>query len=118
MCEDDVRAASKECTEVIEKYFGVRSAGWMGPGALESNVTPDLLKETGYTHLLDWPFDDQPVWMRTRAGPLLSVPYPMELNDAGALAHRHHTGRQFAHMVGDQFQEMLEQSEQTPLVFA
>ena len=56
--------------------------------------------------------------MRTRTGPLLSVPYPMELNDAGALAHRDHTGRQFADMVVDQFEEMLEQSEKTPLVFA
>jgi hypothetical protein len=44
----------------------------MGPGALESNVTPDLLKEAGYTHLLDWPLDDQPIWMQTRAGSLLS----------------------------------------------
>src|SRR6516162_10668061 len=62
-----------------------------GPGvgwaALESTVTPDLLKEAGYTHLLDWPLDDQQVWMQTRTGPLLSVPYPMELNDAGAQAH-------------------------------
>jgi hypothetical protein len=90
----------------------------MGPGALESNVTPDLLKEAGYTHLLDWPFDDQPIWMQTRSGPLLSVPYPMELNDAGTLVWRDHTGRQFADMIVDQFEEMLEQSERHPLVFA
>jgi allantoinase len=90
----------------------------MGPGALESSITPDLLKEAGYTHLLDWPLDDQPVWMKTRAGPLLSVPYPMELNDAGTLVHRDHTGRQFADMIVDQFEELLEQSERQPLVFA
>ena len=90
------RAPSQECTEVIEKHVGVRPTGWMGPGALESNVTPDLLKEAGYTHLLDWPVDDQPIWMQTRSGPLLSVPYPMELNDAGTLVHRDHTGREFA----------------------
>jgi hypothetical protein len=71
------------------------------------------LKEAGYTHLLDWPFDDQPIWMQTRAGPLLSVPYPMELNDAGAQAHRDHTGRQFAEMIVDQFEELLEQSERS-----
>ena len=118
MWEDDERAAIKEVTEVIEKYIGVRPTGWMGPGALESNVTPDLLKEAGYTHLLDWPFDDQPVWMRTRAGSLLSVPYPMELNDAGTLAHRDHSGREFADMIVDQFEEMLEQSEHAPLVFS
>jgi hypothetical protein len=42
----------------------------------------------------------------------------MELNDAGTLVHRDHTGRQFADMIVDQFDEMLEQSERHPLVFA
>jgi allantoinase len=56
--------------------------------------------------------------MKPRAGPLLSVPYPMELNDAGTLVHRDHTGREFADMIVDQFEEMLEQSERQPLVFA
>jgi allantoinase len=118
MWEEDEARAIQECTEVIEKYIGVRPTGWMGPGALESSVTPDLLKEAGYTHLLDWPVDDQPIWMKTRSGPLLSVPYPMELNDAGTLVWRDHTGRQFAEMIVDQFEEMLEQSERHPLVFA
>jgi hypothetical protein len=81
-------------------------------------LTPDLLKEAGYTHLLDWPFDDQPAWMKTRAGPLLSVPYPMELNDASTLSWRDQTGREFADMIVDQFEEMLEQSDRHPLVFA
>lgn len=116
--EADERRAIEECTEVIEQHVGVRPTGWMGPGAIESRVTADLLKEAGYTHLLDWPVDDQPIWMRTRSGPLLSVPYPMELNDAGTLVIRDHTGRHFADMVVDQFEEMLEQSDRQPLVFA
>jgi hypothetical protein len=116
--EDDEARVIQEVTEVIEKYIGVRPTGWMGPGATESNVTPDLLQEAGYTHLLDWPFDDQPIWMKTRSGRLLSVPYPMELNDAGTLAMRDHTGRQFADMIVDQFEEMLEQSERQTVVFA
>jgi peptidoglycan/xylan/chitin deacetylase (PgdA/CDA1 family) len=118
MWEHDEARAIQECTEIIHKYVGVRPTGWMGPGALESTITPDLLKEAGYTHLLDWPFDDQPVWMRTRSGPLLSVPYPMELNDAGTLALRDHTGREFADMIVDQFEELLEASAKQPLVFA
>jgi len=116
--EHDESRVIEETTEIIEKYVGVRPTGWMGPGADESNVTPDLLKEAGYTHLLDWPVDDQPIWMKTRSGPLLSVPYPMELNDAGTLVHRDHTGREFADMIVDQFEEMLEQSERQTLVFA
>jgi allantoinase len=116
--EHDEARVIQETTEIIEKHVGLRPTGWMGPGANESNVTPDLLKEAGYTHLLDWPVDDQPIWMKTRSGPLLSVPYPMELNDAGTLVHRDHTGREFADMIVDQFEELLEQSQRQTLVFA
>jgi allantoinase len=96
----------------------VRPTGWMGPGAAESRVTCDLIKEAGYTHNLGWPVDDQPIWMRTRAGPLLSVPYPMELNDIGVNVHRDHTGQEFADMIVQQFDEMVEQSAEQPLVMS
>jgi hypothetical protein len=33
------------------------------------NHGADLIKEAGYKHSLGWPVDDQPIWMRTRAGP-------------------------------------------------
>jgi len=66
--EHDEARIIAETTEAIAKHVGVRPTGWMGPGAAESNVTPDLLKEAGYTHILDWPMDDQPLWMRTRSG--------------------------------------------------
>jgi peptidoglycan/xylan/chitin deacetylase (PgdA/CDA1 family) len=118
MWEHDEVRVIKEVTEIIEQYVGKRPYGWMGPGANESKVTPDVLKEAGYTYLLDWPFDDQPMWMRTRSGPLLSVPYPLELNDAGTLVGRDHTGREFADMIVDQFEELLEASEKQPLVFS
>lgn len=118
LSEEDEARIIRETTEGIEKQTGVRPRGWLGPGATSNAVTPDLLKENGYTHVLDWPADDQPFWMRTRAGPILSVPYPMELNDAGAQALRDHTGREFCDMIVDQFEEMLELSARQPLVFA
>ncbi len=114
--EHDEARMIAETTETITEAFGARPTGWMGPGAAETPVTPDLLVEAGYTHSLGWPLDEQPVWMRTRSGPLLSVPYPMELNDIGATVHRDHTGREFADMVTDQFDELLEQSVVRPLV--
>jgi hypothetical protein len=88
----------------------------MGPAAAESRVTSDLLVEAGYTHTLGWPVDDQPIWMSTRAWPILSVPYPMELNDMGTNVLRDHTGEEFERMIIDQFDEMLEQSAEQPLV--
>jgi allantoinase len=115
--EDEARLIA-ECTEIITRLSGQRPEGWLGPGLAESAVTADLLKEAGYRYLMDWAMDDQPVWMRTRAGAILSVPYPAELNDLPALVNRRHTGRQFAEMIMDQFDEMLAQSRKHPLVFA
>jgi peptidoglycan/xylan/chitin deacetylase (PgdA/CDA1 family) len=115
--EDEARLIA-EATETIARLGGARPEGWLGPGLAESRATPDLLKEAGYRYVMDWPVDDQPIWMRTRAGPLLSVPYPIELNDLPAMVARHATGRQFADMVIDQFDEMLEQSRKYPLVFS
>ena len=76
-----------------------------GAGAAETSVTPDLLKECGFTHRPHLPVDDQPIWMRMPS-PLLSVPYPMELDsDEPAGPARPH-GRQFADIIVDQFEEL------------
>jgi allantoinase len=115
--EDEARLIA-EATEAVARLSGRRPEGWLGPGLAESRVTLDLLKEAGYRYVMDWPLDDQPIWMRTRAGPILSVPYPIELNDLGALLSRQHTGRQFAQMIVDQFDEMRARSRKYPLVFS
>ena len=72
--------------------------------------TPDILQESGYKYLLDWCHDDQPTWMKTRDGNILSVPYPQELNDIPSIIVRKNTAEQFAKMITDNFDEMLEQS--------
>ena len=89
----------------------------MGPWIAETERTPDLIKEAGYSYLMDWPADDQPFWMRTRAGPLLSVPYPIEINDSPTMLSRAQPATDFRQMIIDQFDVMLEQSREQPLVF-
>ena len=86
--EAQERALIAEATAIIASHEGRRPKGWLGPWISETLVTPDLLKEAGYDYVLDWPLDYQPVWLATRAGPLLSVAYPVKINDAPAgLAH-------------------------------
>ncbi len=116
MWEDDEKRLIADATSAIESHEGRKPKGWLGPGATETNVTPDLLKEAGYTYLLDWPCDDQPIWLETRSGKILSVPYPFELNDIGQIVFRHHTARDFCDMLVDQFDEMVRQSIDRPLV--
>ena len=105
-----------EATTRIAAWCGRRPLGWLGPWLAQSHVTPDLLKEAGYDYLLDWCHDDQPVWMRTRSGAILSVPYPQEINDIPAIAVRRAGASEFADMIIDQFEEMLAQSAAQPLV--
>ena len=116
--QPDEERILREVTETIARHEGAPPAGWMGTGAYETPNTPDLLKELGYKYLMDWPMDDQPVWLRTRSGPLLSIPYPIELNDAQVVIHRKQDASDFCDMVVDQFDEMIEQSERHPLVMS
>ena len=74
LSENDERALIAETTAEIEKHSGQRPRGWLGPWISQSPLTPDLLQEAGYSYLLDWCHDDQPTWMQTRKGRILSVP--------------------------------------------
>lgn len=78
----DERAMIQEATEAIERFTGRRPRGWLGPGLAETIDTPDLLRETGYDWLCDWVLDDVPVPLSTRFGPMVAVPYSLELNDS------------------------------------
>ena len=118
MDEASERAMIARTTRGIERHFGAPPKGWLGPYIVQSAASPDLLKEAGYTYMLDWPADDQPFWMATRAGPILSVPYSIELNDSPAQIYRHHTGCEFEEIIVDHFDEMLRQSARYPLVFS
>jgi peptidoglycan/xylan/chitin deacetylase (PgdA/CDA1 family) len=107
----------REVCDAIARHEGAPPRGWLSPGVNPSAVTPDLLQEAGYTYLLDWPLDDQPVWLRTRRGHILSVPYPHEVNDIPMIAIHHGTAPAFADVIVDTFDEMLAQSAGTSLVY-
>jgi allantoinase len=95
-----------EATTRLTGHCGAPPAGWLGPWIAETHATPDLLTELGYRYLLDWCHDDRPNWMATRAGPLLAVPYPQEINDVPAIVVRRASASDFADMIVDQFDEM------------
>ena len=111
------RELIREASTAISRYAGKPATGWLGPYLAQTPVTLDLLKEEGYRYVLDWPADDQPFWMRTRAGPILSVPYSIELNDSPAMVFRQQGAIDFERMMIDQFDEMLLQSKKFPLFY-
>jgi allantoinase len=117
LSEPQERALIEQVTRTIAAHEGRAPAGWLSPWIAETESTPDLLHEAGYRYLLDWCMDDQPLWMRTRNdGRILALPYPQELNDSAAIIGRHVDAHAFSTMIIDQFDEMLEQSREQPLV--
>ena len=116
LSEADERQLVAETTAAIERHAGRKPKGWLGPWISQSPLTPDLLHEAGYTYLLDWCHDDQPIWMKTRRGRILSVPYPQELNDIPQIVARKREGAEFADMIVDAFDVMREECQKRPLV--
>jgi allantoinase len=112
----DERQLIAETTKAIEKHSGQCPRGWLSPWISQSHDTPDLLQEAGYTYLLDWCHDDQPIWMMTRVGRILSVPYPQELNDVPQIVARKREGVDFAAMIVDAFDVMYDECAKRPLV--
>ena len=117
MGEGCEKALIQESYSAIKNYTGKEPQGWLGPYLAQTDVTLDLLQEVGFNYVLDWPADDQPFWMRTRKGKILSVPYSIEINDSPVMVFRQQSALDFERMMIDQFDEMLIQSEKWPLCY-
>jgi peptidoglycan/xylan/chitin deacetylase (PgdA/CDA1 family) len=117
MSVDAERALIAEVTAAMRQHEGQPPGGWMSPGAHPSANTEALLAEAGYKYTLDWPIDDQPVWMTTPGGRLLSIPYPHEVNDVPMVVMHDGTAPAFADMAIGNFDELLRQSAKQPLVY-
>ncbi|HJM94027.1 MAG: polysaccharide deacetylase family protein [Alphaproteobacteria bacterium] len=115
--EDEERALIKTVTDAIVENEGEQPTGWMSPWLSQSETTLDLLSEAGYHYNMDWCCDDQPIWMKTRNGRILGMPYPVELNDNRAIVLHKMTPSQYADCIIDNFDEMMTQSVHQPLVF-
>jgi peptidoglycan/xylan/chitin deacetylase (PgdA/CDA1 family) len=94
--EENEAAVIDEALEKFEKFSGKRPRGWLGPaGYGESFDTPDILKQKGIEFIHDWMVDDTPCWMRTKHGPLIAVPYALDLNDVMVFALERHTASEY-----------------------
>lgn len=77
----DERATLQAALDRIASFTGQRPRGWLSPGLRESHDTPDHLKALGVDYLCDWVVEDIPTWMQTKHGPIIAMPYSIEIND-------------------------------------
>ena len=114
----DERAYLETVARRVESEEGSRPGGWSSPWLTHTPNTVDLLAATGYRYLLDLRADDRPVWLSSTSGPLLSIPYALELNDSSSMIGRQVAASDFADMIVDEFEELLIASQDQALVMS
>lgn len=113
---DEERAYLREVVDTIERATGRRPRGWLGPALTETFQTPALLAELGLSYVLDWANDDQPYWLNVPG--VMSVPYPIEVNDITLFVGKSLTGPDFVQIVRDQLDQLYAESATSGRVMA
>jgi allantoinase len=107
---EDQAAMIARCLDILERSCGKRPLGWLGPGLTQTLETPDLLAAAGVKYIGDWVHDDEPTTIRTRNGPLVTLPYSVELNDIPMMIVQHHQSDYLLTRAIDQFDRLYAES--------
>lgn len=113
---DDQPAMIKRTMDVIEKFTGHPSIGWLGPGLTQTLETPDYLAEAGIKYIGDWVFDEIPTTVNTAHGPLVALPYTLELNDIPTMIVQHHESGYWKDRCIDAFDRLYAEGATRPRV--
>jgi allantoinase len=116
--EKDQPAMIKRCIDTIRDFTGKPPAGWLGPGLTETYETPEHLAAAGIKYIGDWVYDDEPTEIKTKNGPLVTIPYSMETNDIPVMIVQHHEAAYWQQKCIDQFDRLYQEGAERPKVMA
>lgn len=107
---EDQRAMIRQTIDVLKKFTGKAPTGWLGPGRGQTPATLDYVAEAGFTWFGDWVMDEQPFYVKTRHGPILALPYSVELNDITIMLNGQHESDAMLKRVRDAFDQLYRES--------
>ncbi|HEY7803299.1 MAG TPA: polysaccharide deacetylase family protein [Orrella sp.] len=122
--QKSVQQAGRE-EDVVEQalaklrgFSGQAVAGWLSPGLRQTERSLEVFKQAGVRYTFDWCMDDVPNWMRTDNGPIMSMPYNLELNDSVIYAVEKHATGQFLDRTRRTLSVFEREAEHRPRVLA
>ena len=115
---EDQPAMIARSMDTLERFFGRRPIGWLGPGLTQTLDTPEHLARAGVKYIGDWVYDDEPTVIKTAAGPLVTLPYSVETNDIPMMVVQHHEGQYWRQKCADTFDRLYEEGATRPRVMA
>ena len=92
---EDQRDTIRKTIEAIRAVTGKAPRGWESPGLTETFDTIDILAEEGIEYVADWVIDDQPCEIATTRGPVIAMPYTLEMNDVTMMAVARHSSEEW-----------------------
>jgi peptidoglycan/xylan/chitin deacetylase (PgdA/CDA1 family) len=104
--------------DILERFNGKRPLGWLGPGLTETLETPELLASAGVKYIGDWVYDDEPTVITTATGPLVTLPYTVEINDITMMIVQHHESEYLLRRATDQFDRLYAEGSKRAKVMA
>jgi allantoinase len=115
---EDQKAAIRDTMAAIKSFTGKNPRGWESPGLTETYETIDWLREAGIEYVADWVLDDQPTVINTAHGPMVSVPYTVEMNDISMMVIQQHPSEEWLRRGIDQFDRLWQEGEKSARVMA
>jgi len=115
---EDQRGMISKSLDTLERFTGTRPIGWLGPGLTETLETPELLVDAGIKYIGDWVYDDEPTIIRTASGPLVTLPYSVELNDIPMMVVKHHEAAYWRQSCTDYFDRLYKEGAERPRIMA
>lgn len=116
--EEQERAMIVDAQQSVRRHLDRPVAGWLGPALTTTPHTMDLLAEAGVSYVGDFLHDDEIDEIEVAAGRLVSLPYSIHLNDSPLVGRSQHSGRTFARLVREQFEERWWEGAQRPQILA
>lgn len=118
MTPDEQRSFVKGVLDAIEVGAGQRPKGWISWCMTESLETPDILAEAGIEYVSNYAHDELPVAMATSSGPLLTLPYSVEVNDVPTILGKGESPEGFGRIIRDQFDVLYAEAASLPKIMS
>jgi peptidoglycan/xylan/chitin deacetylase (PgdA/CDA1 family) len=112
LAQADEAALVARSLDTLQERSGREIRGWLSPGKIESENTPELLHEAGIEYFCDWVNDDMPYPFRTKHGDLWAMPLSTELEDRFVIQDNQHTEASWAEQVVDAGDFLLAEAQQ------
>ena len=110
---DKEREVIRETLRVYEEVVGRKAKGWLSSSLRCTPKTADSCAEEGLIFFTDLLNDDQPYLIRTPSGPIVSIPYSVEINDFMIFFRRGMSTSEASQVLQEQLDELYREGAES-----